>query len=169
VLEYICDLLANFSKRKYAEVVWEQSDLDLVTEDVPFGSFQFTITEVESALLDLDDPNSVPPFVLNSCACAFDVPFSRIFNRSLTTSVISKNGRRNNVTYFWKNAVLSATRACKLPWMLFMKMQGHHNIYPLNQCNNNKCKRFSIIIFSVTYLHVCLTNLYSIQNENFIS
>jgi hypothetical protein len=84
VLEYICDLLANFSKRKYAEVVWEQSDpgLDLVTEDVPFGSFQFTITEVESALLDLDDPNSVPPFVLKSCACAFDVPFSRIFNRS---------------------------------------------------------------------------------------
>jgi hypothetical protein len=31
--------------------------MDTVTEQLPFSSFQFTITEVESVLLDLNDGN----------------------------------------------------------------------------------------------------------------
>jgi hypothetical protein len=59
---------------------------------VRFGFLQFTITEVKIALFDLNDGKSlgldgVPPLVLKSYACAFAVPLSMIFNRSLATSV----------------------------------------------------------------------------------
>jgi hypothetical protein len=52
---------------------------DFVNGDVPFGSLQFTIANVESGLLDLDDgkghvPDGVPLHILKSCASAFDLP-----------------------------------------------------------------------------------------------
>jgi hypothetical protein len=55
----VCDLSA---------IVWISSDLGpgFDSEDVSIGSFQFTFTELESVLLDLEnergaDPDGVPP------------------------------------------------------------------------------------------------------------
>jgi hypothetical protein len=52
----------------------------VVIEDVPFSFFQFTITEIKSVWLDLDDdktsdPDGVPLLVLKNCASAFAVSF----------------------------------------------------------------------------------------------
>jgi hypothetical protein len=64
---------------------------------VPFDTLKFTITEVESALFDLDDgkgprDDGVPPFVLKNYACAYAVPLLMIFNRSLATSLFLIRG-----------------------------------------------------------------------------
>jgi hypothetical protein len=67
----ICDLFADFIERTYAEDVCTiGSGSELREWGRTFNSFQFTITEVKSALLDLDDrkcpnPNNVLPLVLN--------------------------------------------------------------------------------------------------------
>jgi hypothetical protein len=80
---------------------------------VPFGSLQFTITEVESVLLDLDDakgpgPDGVPSLVvLKSFVCAFAVPsyllFISVFLDAWKLSFVPpffKSGRRNDVVNY---------------------------------------------------------------------
>jgi hypothetical protein len=44
-----------FCAKMYAEEVCVSSNPDFVTEEVPFDSLHFTVTKVESALLELDD------------------------------------------------------------------------------------------------------------------
>jgi hypothetical protein len=46
----ITDFFADFIERKYVEDVWVPLDPgpDFITEEVPFGSLHFTITEVKS-------------------------------------------------------------------------------------------------------------------------
>jgi hypothetical protein len=47
-----------------------------VNDEPPFGSIQFTVLEVENALLELDNskgpgPDGVPPLILKNCASGF--------------------------------------------------------------------------------------------------
>jgi hypothetical protein len=65
---------------------------NLVQDDPPFGSLQFTVNEVQSVLLELDVSKSarldgIPPLILKNCASAFARPLSLLFNRSLSTCV----------------------------------------------------------------------------------
>jgi hypothetical protein len=62
-----------------------------VVSDIPqLGSLQFTVIEVEQALLDLDankgpGTDKIPPSILKNCATSFSLCL--IFNRSLITCV----------------------------------------------------------------------------------
>jgi hypothetical protein len=65
---------------------------DLVQGDPLFGALQFTVDEEQSVLLELDvsksaSPNGIQPLILNNCVSTFARPFSRLFNRSLSTCV----------------------------------------------------------------------------------
>jgi hypothetical protein len=71
----ICNLFARFMERTYANEPWVPSDPgpDYVSDEPPFGSLQFTVSEVLNALLDLDSnkgsgPDGVPPLILKNCA-----------------------------------------------------------------------------------------------------
>jgi hypothetical protein len=59
----ICNLNADFIQRTYADDVWVPSDPgpDLEQDDPPFGALQFTVDEVQSVLLELDDNKGAAP------------------------------------------------------------------------------------------------------------
>jgi hypothetical protein len=80
-----CDLFARFIERTYANKPWVPSDPGpgYVSDEPPFGSFQFAVLEVLNALLDLDSnegpgPDGVPPLILPLCL---------LFNRSLASCI----------------------------------------------------------------------------------
>jgi hypothetical protein len=52
----ICNLFPEFIKRSYADDLWVPLSYgpDLVNDEPPFGSLQFTVLEVENKLLELD-------------------------------------------------------------------------------------------------------------------
>jgi hypothetical protein len=67
---------------------------DLMQDDPPFGALQFTVDEIQSVLLELDvskgaGPNGIPPLFLKNFASGFARPLSLLFNRSLSTCVLS--------------------------------------------------------------------------------
>jgi hypothetical protein len=61
----ICNVFADFIQRTYADDAWVSSDPgpDLVQDDPPFGSLQFTVDEVQSVLLELDVSKGASAFV----------------------------------------------------------------------------------------------------------
>jgi hypothetical protein len=122
-----CELFADFLRRSYTDDTWIASDSGpaVVSNTPPPGSIQFTVGEVEEALLDLDvnkgpGPDRIPPSILKKCASSFSLPLCLIFNRSLATCVfpekwklsfvtpIFKNGKRNDVSNYRGIAILSA-------------------------------------------------------------
>jgi hypothetical protein len=89
--------------------VWIPSDqcLDFVTEQLPFGSLQFIITELENDLLDLDDgkglgPDGVPSLVFKSCTCAFTLLLSMSLNRFVVTFILPDAWKLSFVTPIFK-------------------------------------------------------------------
>jgi hypothetical protein len=89
----ICELFARFIERTYANEPWVPSDPrpDDVSDDSPFGTFQFTVLEVLNALLGLDSnkgpgPN-IPSLILKCCTLAFALPLCMLFNKSLVSCV----------------------------------------------------------------------------------
>jgi hypothetical protein len=53
---------------------------DLVNDEPPFGLLQFTVLEVNNALMKLDSsnvmgPGGSPPLILKNCASRFTLPF----------------------------------------------------------------------------------------------
>jgi hypothetical protein len=66
-LQEIFDLFAEFIERTYVDDSWVplSPKPDLVNDEPPFGSLQFTVSEVENALLELDS-NKGPK---NSLTC----------------------------------------------------------------------------------------------------
>jgi hypothetical protein len=91
--------------------LWAPSspELDLVNDEPPFGSFQFTILEIENALLEFysskgPGPDGVPPPILKKCASAFVSPLCMLFNRSLATCIFSDGWKLLFVTLVESNA-----------------------------------------------------------------
>jgi hypothetical protein len=85
---------AQFIERTYTDDLWAPSSpgLDLVNDKPPVGLLQFTVSEVENALLELDSSKSpsyddVPPLILKNCPCAFGLSLCMYFNRSLATCI----------------------------------------------------------------------------------
>jgi hypothetical protein len=89
------------------------------------GSMQFSVGEVEQALLDLDankgpGPDKILPLILRKYAPSLSLSLSLIYNRSLVTCVfpekwilsfvtpIYKTGKRNDVANYRCIAILSA-------------------------------------------------------------
>jgi hypothetical protein len=65
----ICDLFADFIERIYVDDSWVPSipGSDLVNDEPLFGSLQFSVSEVEYALLDSSNglgPDDVHPQIL---------------------------------------------------------------------------------------------------------
>jgi hypothetical protein len=80
-----------------------------VNDEPPFGSFQFTISEVENALLEFNSskglgPDGVPPPILKNCASAFVLPLCMLSNRSLATCILSDSWKLLFVTLVESNA-----------------------------------------------------------------
>jgi hypothetical protein len=95
---------------------WVSSGPDLVNDEPPFGSFQFTVSEVENALLKLDSgkglgPDGVPPLILNNCASGFALLFCMLFNRSLATCIFPERCKLSVVTPIFKNAAIAILSA----------------------------------------------------------
>jgi hypothetical protein len=110
----ICNLVADFIQRKYADDVWVPSDpeRDLMQDDPPFGARQFTVDEVQSVLLELDvskgaSPDGIPPLILKNWASAFTLPLSLLFNRSLSTCFFPEVWKLSYVTPIFKKGGLS--------------------------------------------------------------
>jgi hypothetical protein len=83
-----CELFAKFIQISYANDEWVLSDPgpDELSDEIPLGSLQLSITEVECALMDLEankgpGPDKIPPSILKKCATGFATPLSLIFNR----------------------------------------------------------------------------------------
>jgi hypothetical protein len=73
----ICDLFAEFIERTYVDDSWVLSSPgpDLVNDEPSFGLLQFTVSEVENALLELDSSKSpgtdgVPPHLHCPFSCS---------------------------------------------------------------------------------------------------
>jgi hypothetical protein len=92
--------------------------------ELPFGTIQFSVEEVEKILLEIDiskgpGPDGVPSNILKTCASAFSIPLSLIFNKSFVTFVfpdkwklsfitpIFKDGKRNEVSNYRGISILS--------------------------------------------------------------
>jgi hypothetical protein len=89
-----CELFAKFIQSSYANDEWEPSDpgREVLSDEIPLGSLQLSVTEVECALMDLDankvpSSDKSPPSKLKKCATGFASPLCLIFNRSLSTCV----------------------------------------------------------------------------------
>jgi hypothetical protein len=89
---------------------------NLVNDEPSFGLLQFTVSEVENALLGLDtskgpDPNGIPPLILKSGASGFAFFLCMLFNRSLATCILPE---------IWNSRLLSpfsrVVGAMALPW-----------------------------------------------------
>jgi hypothetical protein len=60
--------------------------------DFTVSLFQFTVSEVEITLFELDSSkgpglDGVPPLILKNCAFGYVFPLSMLFNRSLSTCI----------------------------------------------------------------------------------
>jgi hypothetical protein len=114
----LCDLLWGCIGAVGSESVVRTT----LTEDVPFGSFQFTIIEVEIALCDLDDdkgpdPDNVCLYLFWRAARVLLPYLSHFVFFSFVTPII-KSGRQNDVTNYRRIAVLSAIPNPKLSELL---------------------------------------------------
>jgi hypothetical protein len=111
--EEICNFFAAFIQRTYTDDVWlpPNPGPELVPDDPPLGTLQFTSVEVKSVLQDL---------VVSKGSGPDGIPLYLLFNRSLATNVfpdrwkvsyvtpIFKKGMRNNVEDYLGVAILSA-------------------------------------------------------------
>jgi hypothetical protein len=67
-----------------------------VNNEPPFDLLQFTVVEVENALLKLDSskspcPDDVPPLILKNCASAFALTLCMYLSRWIETLVCCSN------------------------------------------------------------------------------
>jgi hypothetical protein len=106
----ICDLLAESIERTYVDESWVPSNPgpDLVNDELPFGSLQFTVSLIENELLELDSskgpgPDGVPPLILKNGASGFVLPLLMIFNGSLATCIFSNIWKLSFVTSIFKS------------------------------------------------------------------